>query len=146
MEYGDRFHVHSNPAAKAITMKDKDSQFNDKFFDFKNFVTEEGKIVSIKLPKGFPNLKENDFKNFPAEDIPYILQEVANNSYNKGEREESALFTVAAIWAGNKDHNFINELEDHHPGIVEDIGLINNLDQLQKILWRLSATATSANE
>lgn len=90
------------------------------------------KKVVIYLPKQL-KIDSNLFVNLSDEtDISYILEKQAIYLFNQGDKKQSALFTIASLWQGNNNYNFINEIEDCYPGITNKILKMNNKTEFEE--------------
>gem|GEM_PF-4160601 len=106
------------------------------FYTTKSFLTQEGERMEIDIPLGL-KINEEYFKEYPQGDVPYILEDRSIELFNEGKIKESALYTISSIWAGNKDYNYINELEDSNPGIVSRIRNMDSFDEFNFVVRTL---------
>ncbi|MGI4850803.1 MAG: hypothetical protein ACRYGR_02545 [Janthinobacterium lividum] len=103
----------------------------------KTIQTQSGE-ANIYLPAGL-DLDEDLFKQNDKEEIPYIFENLSIDFYNQEKFEQASLNAVASIWNGNKNYDFITELEDHNPGIVDLMRRIKNNNDFKSVMTQLSA-------
>jgi hypothetical protein len=108
----------------------------------KRVFTESGEAI-IYYPDGL-NVDEELFAHITSEDIPYIFEDLSINLCNEGNIEESNLNTIASIWCGNKNLNFITELEDYSPGVVAMIRSIKTHQDLNSVKRYLGSNCHSS--
>ena len=113
------------------------------FYTTKNFSTQNEQLL-LDIPLGL-TISGGYFKEFPPSDVPYILENTSIEFFNEGKIKESALYTIASIWAGNKNYNFINELEDNNPGIVERIRSMSSSDDFNSVIQTLVGKSNENN-
>lgn len=94
--------------------------------------------VRIYLPHGL-DFDQNLFTKNNKEEIPYIFENLSIDLFNQEKFEQSSLNAIASIWNGNKNYDFITELEDYNPGIVKMMRCIENTNDFKSVIRQLSA-------
>ena len=93
---------------------------------------------NVELPRDLKAALINRILDVEPCDVPYQLVNLASEAFvDDDDSTTTALLMIAAVRNGNQDGNFLSELEDDNPGIVDDIRDIRTQAELDLVRGRL---------